>query len=81
MSFHMLPHLVPFVSLEGLEFQIHRLKQSSTDNSYYVEVYHPPCRLQGDKAFTFLVDLSRKTRKILQVRNVGFCPRFWEEHT
>lgn len=59
----MLPHLVPLVSLEGLEFQIHRWKQRFMDNSRCVEVYHPLCRLQGDKTFTFLVDLGRKNRK------------------
>lgn len=64
-----------------LEFQIHRLKERSKDNSCYMEDYHPLCWLQGDKTFSFWVDLSRKTRKILQVLNAGFYSRSWEQHS
>lgn len=77
MTFYTLPHLVPLVSLKGLEFQIHRWKQRSMDNSCYVEAYQPLCRLQGDKAFTFLVDLSRKNRKYCKSGLLDSTPDSW----
>lgn len=50
------------------------LKQRSTDNSYYVEVYHPLCKLQGDRAFTFLMALSRKIEKYCKSEMLASIP-------
>lgn len=79
-SFHMLLHSVLFVSLEGISNEIPSQIEAEVHGQLSpCRSVSSSCRLQGEKVSIFLVDLNRKNRKILQVRNFGFCSRFWEE--